>query len=99
MRGRRDVAASCGSLKALGLQVATVGLLLAVAACTPLKYPPDRNAAEQTEPAAAETGVAATPETMPEEDAPPVRKRRPTLKCPMKPTPTLSTPTWPMPSR
>ena len=80
MRGRRAAAVSCGSLRVLGLQAATFALVFAVAACTPIKYPPDRSEAEPSEesavaetaaaePAVAEADVAAAPESLPQEEA------------------------------
>lgn len=59
MRGRCGAAASARWLRRGGLQGTALVLLFAVAACTPVKYPPDRNAAEVSAPARAETAVEA----------------------------------------
>lgn len=59
MRGRCGAAASARWLRRGGLQATAFVLLFAVAACTPVKYPPDRNAAEESEPARAGTAVEA----------------------------------------
>ena len=59
MRGRCGAAASARWLRRGGLQGTALVLLFAVVACTPVKYPPDRNAAEVSAPARAETAVEA----------------------------------------
>jgi len=76
MRGRCSAAASVGLLKFSGFRATALGLLLVVAACTPIKYPPDRNKAEQPEPTTAEAAVAsdvaavaAVPETVPQDES------------------------------